>query len=265
MHAEFPYVFNLKNKVVLVTGAAGQLGRHLVTAFLQQRARVIALDTTLAALEEVATTESWSRSDTQLIACNIQCLSEVQAAFSSSIDVFSGIDILINNAGVSVFEPFMERTEESFDWVMDVNLKGTFFCIREFIKQTKPDAVDANIINIASMYGIISPDPRIYTDCDRKNSEVYGATKAAIIQMTRYFAVHAAPERIRVNSVSPGGIRNPQQPQGADFQKNYGERCPALRMAETHELVLPTLFLCSPAASYINGHNLVVDGAMSAW
>ena len=83
-----------------------------------------------------------------------------------------------------------------------------------------------SIVNIGSHYGAISPDPRIYTDCNRKNSEIYGATKAAVIQMTKYFAVHSAEYNVRTNAVSPGGILDSDNPQGEDFQKNYSFRCP---------------------------------------
>ena len=112
---------------------------------------------------------------------------------------------------------------------------------------------------------MVSPDPRIYTDCDRRNSEVYGATKAGVIQFTRYFAVHAAASGIRVNAVAPGGVRNPRTPQGDDFQRNYGERCPMGRMGELHEIPGAVIFLLSPAASYINGQTLAVDGGFTAW
>ena len=122
-----------------------------------------------------------------------------------------------------------------------------------------------SIVNIASMYGSISPDPRIYTDCDRKNSEVYGATKAGIIQMTRYFAVHLAEMNIRVNCVSPGGLYNPDAPQGEDFVKNYSYRNPMGRMGNAEEIIGVVLYLSSNAASYTNGQNIVVDGGMTSW
>jgi NAD(P)-dependent dehydrogenase (short-subunit alcohol dehydrogenase family) len=83
--------------------------------------------------------------------------------------------------------------------------------------------------------------------------------------MTKYFAVHAAEYGIRTNAVSPGGIRNPDNPQGENFQQNYGYRCPMGRMAETHEMIGAVLFLLSPAANYINGQNIVVDGGTTCW
>ena len=174
--------------------------------------------------------------------------------------------MLINNAGASTFATFEERSEEDFDWVMGVNLKGTFLCIQSYVDLfDKYKLKNGSIINIGSLYGVISPDFRIYTDCARKNSEIYGATKAGIIQMSKYFAVHLADRNIRVNAISPGGILNPANPQGDDFQKNYSFRCPMKRMANTGEMVGAVIYLASDAASYTTGQNIVIDGGFSSW
>ena len=257
--------FGLKNQVVFITGSAGQIGSALVSALMALGARVVATDFDRHILQEVATKEGWQRDDVALCTCDIRKRQDIIAAITKGSEQFGSIDSLVNNAGVSAFEPYLERPESSIEWVMDVNLKGTILCTQEFIKHRVMQVGGGSIVNVASHYGFISPDPRIYTDCERKNSEIYGATKAGIIQMTRYFSVHAAEHRIRVNAVSPGGVRNPDNPQGPDFQKNYAFRCPMGRMAETDEIIGSILFLLSPAASYINGHNLVVDGGMSAW
>lgn len=265
MKGSISSLFSIENKICLITGAAGQLGSALVTELLQGGAKVVALDTSMPALAVMQVKKDWPAGTTELVAGDIRHKSEVQAAFQVGIARFGAIDSLINNAGVSVFEPYLERPEKSIDLVMDVNIKGTIFCAQEFINHRISKGGDGAIVNIASHYGVISPDPRIYTDCDRKNSEIYGASKAGVIQMTKYYAVHAASHNIRVNAVSPGGVVNPENPQGQDFQKNYSFRCPMGRMAETQEIIGTVLFLLSPAASYITGHNLIVDGGMSCW
>ena len=249
-------LFQLRDKVVLVTGATGQLGKVICIAFQQVGAKVVGVDLNVSAN---------TVDDVDYYQLDITNKNQVQETFSKIIGSYGHFDILINNAGVSCFEPFEDRPEESFDWVMDVNLKGTFFCVQAFVNELKKIEHTGNIVNIASLYGVISPDFRIYTDCDRKNSEVYGATKAGIIQMTRYFATHLAPYRIRINSISPGGIFNPENPQGEDFIKNYSFRCPMSRMADVNEMVGGVLFLSSQAASYITGQNLTIDGGMSCW
>jgi|TARA_B100002003_G_C14118139_1_gene537775 gluconate 5-dehydrogenase len=251
-------IFGLENKTILLTGAVGQLGRVISKGFLDVGAKVIATDLTLD------NTKLINHKNISYLSMDLTSKKSVNIFFEDIKSNHSQIDILINNAGVSTFEPFEERTEESFDWVSDVNLKGTFLCIQEYFKHQE-NYKYGNIINIASIYGLISPDPRIYIDSDRKNSEVYGATKAGIIQMTKYFAVHLAQNGIRVNSISPGGIYNPENPQSEHFINEYSKRNPMNRMANSEEILGAVLYLASDASSYVTGHNLVVDGGMSCW
>ncbi len=248
-------LFSLDGKLAIVTGATGQLGSKFCEALDQSGAKVIGID-----LKESKDFPY------PVYACNISDEDNVSAVFEEINKDHGAPSILINNAGVSTFENFEDRKAESFDWVMDTNLKGTFLCLQKFVALADKNKIkNASIVNIASMYGIISPDFRIYTDCDRKNSEVYGATKAGVIQMTKYFAVHLADRNIRVNAVSPGGILNPESPQGEDFQSHYAFRCPMKRMALAEEMVGAVVYLSSPAASYTNGLNMVIDGGMSCW
>lgn len=245
-------LFGLKDKVVVVTGAAGQLGAAICKTFKEAGAVVVGLDLTVGNL-----------ADQEL---DITDKKQVNKVFGNIINKYHRIDVLVNNAGVSTFEPFEKRPEEKFDWVMDVNLKGTFLCIQAYVDLfDKYKLKGGSIINIGSVFGMVSPDFRNYTDCDRKNSEVYGATKAGIIQMTKYFAVHLAERNIRVNAVSPGGIFNPQNPQGADFIRNYSYRVPMKRMAKDDEMIGAVLYLAGNAAGYTTGQNVVVDGGMTCW
>jgi NAD(P)-dependent dehydrogenase (short-subunit alcohol dehydrogenase family) len=144
---------------------------------------------------------------------------------------------------------------------LSVNVGGTFLCTREALRLMK-DQGRGSIVNIGSVYGVVSSDPRIYTDCARMNSEVYSASKAGVIQLTKYFAVHAASLGVRVNCVSPGGVFNQQ---GADFVRNYSNRVPLGRMAQDSEICGAVIFLASPEAGYVSGQNIVVDGGLTAW
>lgn len=250
-------IHDLKDKVVVITGSCGQLGSSMCDLFVNIGCRVIGLDYSI---------ESNKINNVEYYDLDIRKSKHVSDIFKTIFEKYNRIDILINNAGVSVFEPFEDRSEESFEWVMNVNLKGTFNCIQKYVENY--DLVNQNngcIINIASMYGLISPDFRIYSENDRKNSEVYGATKAGVIQMTKYFAVHLADRNIRSNSISPGGVYNPENPQGKEFIENYEYRCPMKRMANSEEISNVTLFLASDLSSYVNGQNITVDGGMSAW
>lgn len=258
--------YQIKDSVILITGAAGQLGQATTNAAIESGAKLVCLDLCIEALNEASEKNKWG--DNVILAhADIVNENSIQEAINHGLEKFGVIDALINNAGVSVFEPWQERTEEDFDWVTSVNLKGSFLCMKEYLKYLIRSKHSGSIVNIASVYGVISPDPRIYTDCDRKNSEVYGATKAGVIQMTKYFAVNGVLDgaNVRVNGIAPGGIRNPSAPQGEDFQRLYSERCPLKRMAEVQEMVGPILFLISSDASYINGQTIIVDGGMTAW
>ena len=124
------------------------------------------------------------------------------------------------------------------------------------------ESANPAIVNIGSIYGVVSSDPRIYTDCSRMNSEAYSASKAGVIQLTKYFSAHLAEHKIRVNCVSPGGIFNNQ---GDDFVKNYSHRTPFSRMATVDEICGAIIFLASIDSNYITGQNIIVDGGFTSW
>jgi len=258
--------YNIQDHVIVITGAAGQLGQAIVSRAISLGAKVACLDTSLENLEKISISNGWGDS-VLLFQSDITNKESIELTFNQIVNKYNKIDALINNAGVSVFDPWFDRNEEDFDWVMNVNLKGTFNCMKEFFKLLIDSNYPGAVVNVASHYGIISPDPKIYTDCDRRNSEIYGATKAGVIQMTKYFAVNAIADgaKVRVNAIAPGGIKNSASPQGDDFQRLYSERCPMKRMAEVDEIVGPILFLVSSDASYINGQTIVIDGGMTAW
>lgn len=247
-----------KGKVVVITGVSGQLGSLLALEYIDLGAKVIGLDF-------IAPNTSDSESlPFDFIKLDIRNMKSVDETFKTIISKFGGVDILINNAGAAAFEYFLDRKEEDIDLMMDVNLKGTFNCIKSFVNSETSIKEGRSIINIGSIYGLVSPDFRVYEVGDRRSSELYGATKAGVIQMTKYFAVELAKAGIRVNAVSPGGIFNPSNPQAKQFIENYSLRTPLGRMAFTTEITSAIIFLTSKAASYITGHNLVVDGGYSS-
>jgi len=250
-------LFNLSNKVVLVTGSCGQLGKAICRAFRDSGCQVLGVDIDIN-LNQLAGVEYFELDARNLL--------KKQKIYETLIKTHKQIDVLINNAGVSTFDNFEERTEEDFDWVIDINLKALFFDIQTYVNLfDKYKQSVGSIINIGSLYGTVSPDSRIYIDLPRKNSEVYGASKAGVIQMTKYFSTHLADRNIRVNCISPGGILNPENPQGEEFQKSYAYRTPMKRMAKTEEMVGAALYLAGDSSSYTTGQNIEIDGGFSSW
>ena len=239
-------MISLKDKIVIITGGKGQLGVAITSKFKELGAIVYDLDIV----------DGFDLRSKQL----------VSKKYKNIFSKHKKVDILINNAGVSVFEDFMNRTEKDLDYVYDVNLKGTLNSIHSFVENYNLSSQQsASIINIGSLYGVVSPDFRIYGNNDRKNSEIYGATKAGIIQMTKYLAVYLADKNIRVNCVSPGGVFNQNNPQNKEFIEKYNKRCPMNRMANDIEMVGGVVYLSSDISSYVNGHNLIIDGGYTSW
>ncbi len=249
----------LKNKTVIVTGGFGQIGSSICSNFDDLGCNVIMADLDVNKCRDKI--NSLGLQNTHSLKLDITDLSSIKSMFKEISNNFGSIDILINNAGTAVFTPFQERTFEEFDRVMKVNVYGTFFCSQEAIYYMEKQEKGC-IINIGSIYGIKSPDPRIYGTSGRNSSAVYGASKAAIIQMTRYLAVYIKNKKIRINCVSPGGVFNNQSKK---FVENYSYKTPMGRMAVEDEIAKVIVFLCSNNASYITGQNIIVDGGFTIW
>lgn len=247
-----------KDKTVVITGCNGQIGRELCEQYASLGANIVGMD-----ISEKQSSDLTLANFTYFN-LDIRDSESVDNCFEKVKLKFENIDILINNAGVATFDHYLNRSEDDLDFMMDVNLKGTFHCIRAFISQMGSKCRDRSVVNIGSIYGIVSPDFRIYSEGDRRSSEMYGATKAGVIQLTKYFAVDLAKSGVRVNSISPGGVLNPRSPQHPDFVRAYSERSPMGRMASESEIASASIFLTSDLASYITGHNLLVDGGYSS-
>ena len=207
------------------------------------------------------------------IGCDVTSAESVAAMVAQVASEFGDIDILHNNAAGRLqdldafFAPFEEYSHESWRTIMSVNIDGMFLVAqavgREMIRAGKGGA----IVQMSSIYGVVAPDNRIYEgselDGRRINSPaVYAASKAAVIGLSRYLAAYWAPQGIRVNTVSPGGVFSGQN---QTFVERYSARVPMARMAEAEEVVQAVLYLASDASSYVTGQNLTVDGGLTAW
>jgi len=252
-----PNSYDLKNKTVVITGSNGQLGRGLTAALLAQGAFVYVTDIQEEINKELATSlQNVGLSNYQYFKMDIASETSIREVMKN---MAKDIDILINNAGVSVFTPFEGRSEAELDWVLNVNLKGTILCAKNFSRKMIAKK-QGKIINIGSVYGVVPADKKIYGDSGRNNSEVYGASKAGVIQLTKYLAAYLGEHNIQVNAVSPGGIFNNQK---KFFVDNYVAKTPLGRMAEVEDFYGLVCFLASDESNYITGQNITLDGGFS--
>ena len=249
-------LFSLEGRVAIVTGGAGQIGAEIVRGLEERGARVAVFDvahehpvdvTDRAAIERATAwiAENWGVPHVLVNA----------AALDSPPD-----------APAEEVGPVETYPEASFDEVMDVNVKGTFLCC-QVIGAQMAEAGRGSIVNISSVYGMLSPMQDVY-DFRRANGETffkpvaYSVSKSALYNLTRYLATYWARSGVRVNTLTLAGVWN-EQPQ--EFLDAYTARMPIGRMADAREAVGPVVFLASDASSYVTGANVVADGGWSAW
>lgn len=235
-------------KIAVVTGANGQFGRFFVEKLLKRNFFVYSLDLNFSYKERI--------NEKQIIV-DISNHIEIEKFFLK----VKKLDLLINNAGIGVFTPFEERTLDEVNDVIGVNLVGPIFMTKSALEIMKRQKY-GKIINLASIYGVVSSDYRIYGTSGRNNSEIYTITKAGIVGFTKYLACHYAKYNIQINSISPGGVFNNQD---ESFVKNYENKTPGGRMATLGDFEDVLEFLISDNNSYTNGQNLVIDGGFTAW
>jgi NAD(P)-dependent dehydrogenase (short-subunit alcohol dehydrogenase family) len=270
-----PDLFSVKDKIVVITGGQGQLGRQFSSALVEKGARVAVLD--ILAPKEKVTPQSdpVGCTDKMLtLQADIVKRQSISEALGRINTVWGIPDALINNAALDSPPdapseengPFETYPESSWDRVMEVNVKGMFLCC-QVIGGQMAAAGRGVIVNICSIYGLVSPDQRIYEY--RRNAEnrffkpvAYSASKSAVLNLTRYLATYWAGQNVRVNTLSFGGVYNGQDP---EFLKGYCSRVPLGRMAKEEEYNGALIFLIAEASSYMTGANLVIDGGWTAW
>jgi NAD(P)-dependent dehydrogenase (short-subunit alcohol dehydrogenase family) len=247
----------LAGRLALVTGALGKLGPVWIEALAGAGARVVGVDLRGGEVEGADSVEVADVTD--------------RAALLALRERIGAPDVLVNNAGIDQ-PPAGDASSlaiedvpfEDFRRVLDVNLAGTFLATQVFGSAMR-DAGRGSIVNIGSLYASIAPDPRMYDhlglDPPFLKPPAYGASKAGVVSLTRYFARLWGPQGVRVNALSPGGVLGGQDP---EFLRKFTARTPLGRLAEGGDLGGPLLFLASDASSYVTGHELRVDGGFTA-
>jgi NAD(P)-dependent dehydrogenase (short-subunit alcohol dehydrogenase family) len=264
-------LFDVSREIVLITGVVGQLGHEYANAFLARGACVVGLDIRPSPANSTLVSDY----PTNYFFCAADVTSKVslERALTEITKKFGTPTVIINNAAIdsppsAPLEengPFENYPEASWDKVIDVNLKGVYLCCQVF-GAVMAKAGKGSIINIASIYGVVSPDQNLY-DYRRARGEVfykpvaYSASKSGVLNLTRYLAVYWAKENVRVNSLTIAGVFNNQE---QAFLDAYCGRIPVGRMASIDEYNGAVLFLASEASLYMTGANILIDGGWTA-
>lgn len=257
-------IFDLSDKVALVTGGAGLLGEMHSEAIVENGGKVVVGDLNFEAAQRVCDNIN-SKYPNKAFAVRLNVLDK--KSIETTLQLYPNINVLINNAAIDPkvtdkkgpSGPFENLSESEWDLSVDVILKGTFLCSQVFCPHFEKNG-GGIVINISSVMGVVSPNQDIYGDF--KKPITYSAAKHGIIGMTKYLATYYAKSNIRVNTISPGGV---YVNQSEDFVEKLTNLIPMNRMAKKDEYKGSIVFLCSESSSYMTGHNLIIDGGMTAW
>jgi len=270
-------VFDLSDRVIVVTGGAGLFGRRHAAAIAGAGGTPVLLDLEEAAAAAVATKTRETFDVPALgVGCDITDLANIETACGTVLDCFGRIDGLVNNAANN---PKVEDgSEQEFSrlenfpidiWNADiaVGLTGAYLCARVFGSEMAARG-NGTILNIASDLAVIAPDQRLYRDPTRARNQqpvkpvTYSVVKSGLLGLTRYLATYWSDQGVRCNALSPGGIYDGQPD---DFVQRLSNLIPMGRMADANEYNGAVVFLLSDASQYMTGQNLIIDGGRTAW
>jgi len=245
-------LFSLKGRVALVTGAGRGIGRGIAEGFGQHGAKVVCAARSRDQIDEVASAIQDKKGEAVALQIDVSDLDSITTAVEMTIDRFGQIDVLVNNAGMNVRQPLMKVTEESYDRIMDVNLKGLYF-LSQAVAKHMVTRQQGKIINIGSLTTGITLD----------QISVYTATKGAVGQLTKSQALELGPYNIQANAISPGFVVTPltEKIWSNQTMRDWGEgKVPLGRLAQPEDMVGTATFLASSASDYVTGQIIYVDG-----
>jgi NAD(P)-dependent dehydrogenase (short-subunit alcohol dehydrogenase family) len=259
---------NLKGRKALITGAAGGLGQIFAETLAELGADLILVDLHGTNLEDLADKliKGWGIS-VKNIYCDLENQNQRSVLIKQVTNSKGDLNILVNNAalvGASDLEgwsvPFEDQSIDTWRRATEINLTAVFDLCQGLLPLMK-NAMGANIVNIASIYGSYGPDWSLYKDTEMGNPAAYAATKGGLIQFTRWLATTISPA-VRVNAISPGGVLR-KQPKS--FQNRYESKVPMARMASEQDFKGALAYLSSDLSAYVTGHILEVNGGWGAW
>ena len=273
-------LFSVKGKLCIVTGGLGQIGKNFVQELYSRGARVAVFTKHLTGerIEKTFPSAEYSRENLRFYSVDINRKDTIEAALDQMLEVWpEAPDVLVNNAGIDtqpsappeVSGPFEQFPESVFREVVDVNLVGTFLMCQAVGARMAVSGKGGTIINIGSIYGMLSPVQDIYAYKEEQTGVpfikpvAYSAAKSGIYNLTRYLATYWGKKGIRVNTLTPAGVWRDTQDE--TFQANFTARMPMGRMSQENEYNGALIFLASQASSFMTGSNLVIDGGWTAW
>ena len=251
-----PLTFDLTDKVVVVTGAGRGIGKAIAEACAHQGAHLALGSRTLSESAAVADACRSPRSRAQAWQLDVASVASIRAFVAQVLQAYGRIDVLVNNAGTNAPKPALDYTEEEFDQITDVNLKGVFFMSTVVARHMIERGAGGSVITITSQAGVVGGPLR----------SVYGAAKSGAGHLARVLGAEWAPHAITVNAIAPTFTRTPLLEQALAnpaFARNL-EKIPMGRIAEPEEIAAAVVFLASPAARMITGQVLCVDGGFTA-
>lgn len=259
-------IFDLSQKVVIVTGGAGHLGAAMCEALAKQRANVVIASRDKEKCERLANKLSECyEADCIGLELDVNNTYNLERTFATVFERYGNIDVLINNACGSTPGFLEDFNDDTWERGINESINSVYRATKvvlPYMKQQKR----GSIINISSMYGMVAPNPALYNgDVKLNNPANYGAGKAAIIQFTKYIASYYGNQGIRCNSIVPGPFPNPSVQENDEFIKRLSEKTMLGRIGQPEELQGIVILLSSDASSYITGQAICVDGGWTAW
>ena len=244
--------FSLTDKIAIVTGASKGLGRGTALALANAGAHVVVTSRSLERAVPVAAEIRGMSREALPLELEVRSLESIEAMVEAAMAGFGRIDILVNNAGINIPEPALEVTEEHWDRLMDINLKGLFFCAQK-VGQVMVSQRQGKIINIGSQMGFVGGKLRV----------AYCSSKGGVVQLTKVLAIEWAKHGLNVNGVAPTFLKTPFTAamfEDRDFYQEVVGNILFGRLGEVEDVLGAIVFLSSSAADLITGHTILVDG-----